>query len=444
MMQRSLHIILITLFGVLAARSQSVFFGDLHVHSTFSFDGKKGTPGEIYRYAKDSVKLDFIAITDHDTGSTVRQWDSSRYLASFHNQQGVFITLFGYEYTHRDGHRVVLFPDNSQAMRYASAVPVTDIYDSIRQADGITIIAHPNMSPFGSHIDYGNRSQGDLIEVIGMNGYRFEYSNNAVGPAIPLAGSAVRDWLMARKMMGIVGSSDNHEGRPGRTSLTGVWADTLTREEIFKSLRMRRTFATNGVRMKGRIMTPTHLMGDTVYIQQRGEIKISYELEGTAELQNFEVIKNGKVIRTIDAKGMKMSGSFSDKDTNTYAYYYLRVPQTGGGVLWTSPLFVIRSLPIVASKPLNPSFHPKSVSVAVHPNPFNGITTASIDMPEQEDVQISLYNLLGQSVVNMSLKQLPSGQSQVPIDLAEARSGVYVLKVKTSRTSTMTKLLHIK
>jgi predicted metal-dependent phosphoesterase TrpH len=41
-----------------------VYFGNLHSHTSYS-DGS-GTPSEAYKYARDTAKLDFLAITEHN------------------------------------------------------------------------------------------------------------------------------------------------------------------------------------------------------------------------------------------------------------------------------------------------------------------------------------------------------------------------------------------
>ena len=43
---------------------EQVFFGNLHSHTSYS-DGS-GTPDQAYKWARDTAKLDFLAITEHN------------------------------------------------------------------------------------------------------------------------------------------------------------------------------------------------------------------------------------------------------------------------------------------------------------------------------------------------------------------------------------------
>ena len=76
--------------------AQNFYFGDLHVHSTLSFDYIKGTPQEIYFFVKDSTKLDFICITDHENNLFPSIWRYSKLLVNKYNIDitGVDLNIF--------------------------------------------------------------------------------------------------------------------------------------------------------------------------------------------------------------------------------------------------------------------------------------------------------------------------------------------------------------
>src|SRR5437773_6976888 len=50
--------------SILAHAADLVFFGNLHSHTSYS-DGS-GTPTQAYTQARDTAKLDFLAITEHN------------------------------------------------------------------------------------------------------------------------------------------------------------------------------------------------------------------------------------------------------------------------------------------------------------------------------------------------------------------------------------------
>ena len=121
---------------------RSAFFGDLHIHTAYSYDayllnGDRNTPGDAYRYAKgepighpngsamqlSGPPLDFLAVTDHAeylgvNAAGTRQacepswarlreacqaaiadaWQATIDDAELHNEPGTFTALIGYEY----------------------------------------------------------------------------------------------------------------------------------------------------------------------------------------------------------------------------------------------------------------------------------------------------------------------------------------------------------
>ena len=86
----------------------NVYLGQLHAHSTFSFEGK-GTPEQNYDKARKSKDLDFFALTEHeyvwlDNGKYEKLKQIS---ASF--QSDNFLPILGFEYSNLiAGHYVVL------------------------------------------------------------------------------------------------------------------------------------------------------------------------------------------------------------------------------------------------------------------------------------------------------------------------------------------------
>ena len=89
----------------LAAQEYQVFFGDLHGHSTLSFDANSTakTPSAAFAHARDVANLDFYAITDHGnvrTSSPSGQHDDtviSLALALWHRKQSARRKHYSYQ-----------------------------------------------------------------------------------------------------------------------------------------------------------------------------------------------------------------------------------------------------------------------------------------------------------------------------------------------------------
>lgn len=70
------------------------------------------------------------------------------------------------------------------------------------------------------------------------------------------------------------------------------------------------------------------------------------------------------------------------------------------------------------------------LNVSLYPNPANGIFTLTLDLGQQADVSVRVYNTLGEEVKSINLKRFTSGTQQV--DLGTAAPGVYMVKVSTA------------
>ncbi len=67
-----------------------------------------------------------------------------------------------------------------------------------------------------------------------------------------------------------------------------------------------------------------------------------------------------------------------------------------------------------------------------YPNPFNPTTTISYQLPKQSNVELSIYNLLGQKVATLVNKKQPAGRYEANWEASGFASGIYVYKLKAN------------
>jgi serine protease AprX len=67
------------------------------------------------------------------------------------------------------------------------------------------------------------------------------------------------------------------------------------------------------------------------------------------------------------------------------------------------------------------------------PNPSNGSTVITYTMPEQGDMKLELYNVLGEKVADLTSGNESEGQHNATIDFAALglSSGSYIVKLTT-------------
>ncbi len=66
-----------------------------------------------------------------------------------------------------------------------------------------------------------------------------------------------------------------------------------------------------------------------------------------------------------------------------------------------------------------------------YPNPFNPVTNIKFDIPKAEDVNIKIFNLLGQKMVEVDKPGLQAGTYEYSFNGSEFSSGIYFYQIQT-------------
>jgi hypothetical protein len=292
-----------------------LYWGDIHGHTGFS--DAYGGPAEYYDHARRVKRLDFSAITDHaewinffsaklkmHDGRPLPLWTMTLDEADRQTVSGTFVAMPAVEWTNDTfGHRCLYFRDR------VSCPPVPpsavshrtppDLWAALPVGKAITIPHHPTR--WGkltdwSQIDARFDRQVEIYSKWGngasvWTGYEPPVTYRRYPEARGLARESGVDAMLLRgHRIGIIASTDTHQGLPGSTSadkprgitlskalyprdgegflyyiengftfdhrepngggggLAGVWASALTRPGIFDALYGRTTCGTTGPR----------------------------------------------------------------------------------------------------------------------------------------------------------------------------------------------------
>jgi hypothetical protein len=66
-----------------------------------------------------------------------------------------------------------------------------------------------------------------------------------------------------------------------------------------------------------------------------------------------------------------------------------------------------------------------------YPNPFNAQTTISFEIPKTEEINLVVYNTLGQKVSTLADGIYPQGKYDITFDASNYSSGIYFYKLTT-------------
>ncbi len=361
--------------GIFAADRQGypIYWGDLHGHSSFS-DGtqnnenpKRQTPDDYYRYGRDVMKLDFLALTDHAEYISDAKWKELQQVARRFEKPGRFVTLLGYEWSDEEkGHRVVLFPDLSDRPVYAAPsvlkknpnepwrerpdrffVDYDRFFSSVRESGGIVHAAHPSLGDCRADWSFHDPQVEMNVEMAGTTGNpgglaECWYEGSTTPRQHPnqkgVTGCWVQDALAQGYRLGFLGVNDTHSCEPGLKAKTAVLAKELTREAIFDAIRQRRVYAVSRDRVDLGFAINGHVMGEEFKTDKPLTIELS--AAGEQDVLRLEILKNNHVVWQKNVNGTSGTLTADDQPAQTAVWYYGRVILSNGHRAWTSPIWV--------------------------------------------------------------------------------------------------------
>ena len=336
-----------------------VCFGEFHFHTRFSGDGDRELE-QAYRYARDTLGLDFAGVTDHTPTGFWRE--TARINEAFH-EPGRFVTIPSWEWSTPTGHSNVYLrhPDVAAGPEHAATA---DHPGNAHWPDDAVVVPHhtniraterkPDGTPFWHEFDWTlpNR-RVRLVELIQSRG-NFEQDRYDADWGVVTAGigASVQDALAMGYRIGFVGGTDNHTGFPTRhaelesdfVGMACVLADELSRDALFHAMDARRTYATSGKPILCHWTVNGHEMGEEGRLAEDEGVRFSASLHGTAPIGRVEVVSEGAVVWRghPDAWDCVLADEPLPAPAGAGAYYYLRLRQHDGHRAWLSPVWLDR------------------------------------------------------------------------------------------------------
>jgi hypothetical protein len=315
---------------VLPPTAARVYWGELHGHEGYT-DGN-GTPEWYLGYARDVAFLDFASLTGHDVMlSELHFRDVLRVTREFNDPDSGFVTFPAYEWTFSwqyGGHHNVFYRDESQrVLTISDTGTLSRLFAEQRRhndPDKVLIIPHAHQPG-----DWNNLQTdlGPLVEIYSTHG-SFEWFG--------------RRYLQQGHLVGFNAASDDHIGHPGnsparaqaRGGIAAVFADGLSRETVFASLKERRTYGTTLARMYVDVDVAGGRIGEVVALPQHDEVPIAGIVAGTAPIASVAVVVNGEDALVIDhATAQRNTGRLWFRITSSTEPNNPEQPRTPRGVV---------------------------------------------------------------------------------------------------------------
>jgi len=375
-----------------------IFWGDLHVHTTYSNCSAWACkdPEFCYAYARDASHLDFAAAADHLRGIALEpgRWDRLKQLAKDYEAPGRFIPFLAFESSHksgfggdnnayyRDAEGEYFWADREDMGTINPEIPLPQLWGFLDAAGQpyMTVPHHTGRSgKYRSFADpvYDPKRE-PVFEIFSCWG-----SSESAAGAYPLMGGNsekpcyFQDAVRAGCRYGVIASSDDHRTMPGgehkavgrpaalkalcsyvHHGLAAICAKELTRQALWEALFARHCYGTTFPR----VLLDFHV-GD-LGMGQEGAVSASSPLYRARRIRvralagggvptGVTLLRNGEEIQRGTCNGDQQEFVFTDEDSldqvvirdaafhpEPFVVYYARVTTGYGQVVWSSPTWL--------------------------------------------------------------------------------------------------------
>ena len=365
------------------------YFGNLHSHTSYS-DGNKDSatsgyyyPGDDYNYVKGSYHMDFLGISDHNhyssnnnPGMHVADYARGLYQSDTANKEGTFVCMYGFEYgvINNGGHVVTYGVPGLVGWESGSggwgSTNNYDIYNSKFDYAGLWAIVNSYPNAFCT---LAHPQPLDYTDLAGAATYSIAADNAIVGTAIRngLANSTTNNYsdptpatlyewnylaTLARGYhLGPTMDQDNHYTTFGRVNKMRqvVLATVLKRDSIMAAYKAMRFYASEDWNTQVTFTVNGNYMGSDFSTTANSSIYVSVSDPDAPGDPNDNINKIeiyygtpgsgiNATILTSNTGSTTLNYTHSTIQGNTY-YYFAKITQVGGDIIWTSPVWVYRS-----------------------------------------------------------------------------------------------------
>ncbi len=224
---------------------------------------------------------------------------------------------------------------------------------------------------------------------------------------------------------------------------------------VFSAISFYSGSAFYGVTTEKKLYSIAYPSLDTTFVMDLPAIPLTLaynSFDGTLWFSTRTGIRTGKIYKIdLNSKSVKEVASLDvlvndmcfDDSGDLFALYgsstYLTVIDTATGVNYdigktgkirVKGLAIKGDITVSAVGNDNSDVTPVDFQLAQnHPNPFNPSTKISFTVPVKADVELSVYNLLGQKIVTLAKGEMNAGSYEVNFNASNLGSGTYFYKI---------------
>ena len=391
-MKKAVLIILLFSFSIAILKAQVLnhYYGNLHAHSSYS-DGNKDSssslitkPLQNFNYAKASQHIDFYGISEHNHYQA-----GLLYPYYYHNGladadsvtiNGSFVALYGMEWgVISGGGHVLVYGydsligwDSNDYDVYVSKNDYNSLWKKINKKTGsFAYFAHPNSTDYTNLYNTAYNASADSA-IVGSpfrSGPAFStnktYSDKSTSNYITQYNNALKRGYH----IGIGLDHDTHNSVFGRQTAGRlvIMAPSLTRNDLLNSMRAMRFYASDDWNAKANFTLNSKLMGSVITHSGTATLSVTIsdpDAESTSTIFLYYGVPGSGIAPALLSSNSNLSSltyTHALANSTTY-YYYAKITQNDGDIIYTSPIWYTRNDTISQYPPIT-SFLTNTTSV---------------------------------------------------------------------------------
>lgn len=374
-----------------SVRAQSVFFGNLHSHTSYS-DGS-ATPEDAYLHARDMAQVDFLAITEHNHRRAPSQLETNPGL--YNGPQGTslisaarhftvdneFVAIYGQEFsTIGSGNHAnileigeVILPAQVPNGRWNELITWLATHPDSQNEPAIVLLNHPCIAGSPDNVEYGRDDFPNLDAWRTALDPHVCLMNIINGPSHKDTGESgtpcEREFLRYLNMglhVAPTADQDNHLTNWGDAAdtRTGVIAQSLTKANILRGLKQRHVYASEDPNLRVIAHVNGNLMGTifdaTTVPASNSNLNFAVNLTDPDEplalyvVDVYADVAGGNAVADIIGQFRRDGDGTVDLTDIRYSggnqYFFLRITQTNQdgentNLIYTAPVWFEPSRP---------------------------------------------------------------------------------------------------
>ncbi len=324
-------------FTTASSGTYNFYYGNLHAHSSYS-DGNKDstafTPANDYAYAKNSLGMDFLGISEHNhagAGMSINNWPLGVAQANAATTS-TFVGLYGQEWgvISNGGHILIYGIDSLigwETNNYQIYVAKSDytgpngLFRKLNaNGNAFATYAHPDGTDYNniSNLSFNNAVDSSAVGCAVESGPAFSTSTTYNDYPTSMSFLGYYTKLLAKGYhLGPLMDHDTHYTNFGRANEDRlvVLAPSLTKSNLIAAMKARRFYATQDLDTKINFTVNNQVMGSVF----SGNAVPVINIVGTDPTAPVGAIKNIKLMYGIPGSGV-LPTQLSSSTTGTLAY----------------------------------------------------------------------------------------------------------------------------